>query len=219
LRSCYDLVCESNDWSGFEVKVFFALLVVSLLSFDVVACGGSGSGSASRAHSSAVASAGGATVPASTSASQTSTTGEGPGASERELDETVGVAAGEADRLAVSSIVKRYYAAVAADNGVQACSLLYQPLAKSFDEDYSEVSGPRELRGKSCIEITSKLFRHRRGQPTSDVSGIEVTGVRVVNDIMAVALLHSPTMPVGDISLQREGGIWRVDEMLGNTLH
>jgi hypothetical protein len=200
------------------VRVLLVLLVVSLLSFDVVACGGSGSGSASRAHSSAVASTGGATVPASTSASQTSTTGEGPGSSERKFDETAGVAASDAERSAIAALVKRYYAAVAADNGAQACSLLYPPLGKAIVEDYGNSVSPSYLRGKTCSVVMSKIFKHRRGQPTSDVSGIEVTGVRVVNGTAAIVLLHSPTMPVGEISLSREGKKWTVDLLLGGSL-
>jgi hypothetical protein len=196
------------------MRTLFVLLVVVLLTVDVVACGG-----ASSTHTNAAATGGDTVASVSASTARSSTTGGEPGSSEREFDETGGVVASAADRREVTAVVKRYYAAVAADDGAEACRLLYQPLAKSFDEDFSQVSGPRDLRGKTCIAVESKLFRHRRGRPTSDVAGIEVTGVRVLDGVAAVALLRSPTMPVGAISLRREGGIWAVDQMLGSSLH
>ncbi len=203
------------------MKLLFVLLTIALLSGGVAACGGSGkgTGSVSQASFGAVASASGPTGPVSTGATSTTTTGKEQGALARKPYETAGVAASRANRQAITALVKDYYAAALAGDGARACSLLHRQLADSVAEDYGNQASSPELRGKTCPVVMSKVFRYRRGQPTSDIAGIEVTGVRIVDGDMAIALLRSPTMAVGETSLQREGGIWRMDQLLGSSLH
>jgi hypothetical protein len=193
------------------MRVLLALFAVALLGVDLGACGETGK--ASRTDSNAAVTATGSAAPASTGASPRTTKGRNP-----VPYETVGVAGSAADRQAITAMVKRYYAAMAANDGATACSLLNRSLANALPEDYGNKFDPPYMRGSTCSVVLSKMFMHRHGHPTSDVSGMEVTGVRVVNGIAAVALLRSPTMPLGETSLRREDGRWTMDQMLGGPL-
>jgi hypothetical protein len=201
------------------MRMLFVLLVVTLLSVGVVACGKTSNGAVSSTHSNTTATGSDTATSVSTSTSQSSTKGGGFRTSEPGPYESGGVVASAADRREVTAVVKRYYAAVATDDGAEACQLLYPPLGKSIAEDYGNSAKPLYMRGNTCAVVMSKLFRHRRGRPTSDVAGIEVTGVRILNGIAAVALLRSPTMRLGETSLHREGATWTVEQMLGGSLN
>jgi hypothetical protein len=125
-----------------------------------------------------------------------------------------GHAAGPVDTRAVAALVKRYYAAAAAGDGKGACSMLLPSLAKAAPEDYGEF-GPQYLRGgKTCEAVLSLLFEHFHNTLTAPVG---VTGVRVEGN-QAHALVGSATMSASYITLQRERGVWALNELLGNTL-
>jgi hypothetical protein len=127
-----------------------------------------------------------------------------------------GHTASSTERHLVTVVVKRYYVVAAADDGSKACSLLIPDIASAVPEDYGNAAGPAYLRGqKTCHVIVALMFKHLHSQLTAAVS---VTGVRVDRN-RALALLGSSTMPSSWISLQREGGIWKVDSLLGTTLH
>jgi hypothetical protein len=115
----------------------------------------------------------------------------------------------------LSAIVKRYYAAGAKGDGAAACSLLGPSVASSLPEDYGGVSGPPYLRGgRSCQEIMSKLFRHFRGE-----LGEAITVLRVrVKGAEARVLFSSRKMRASAMSLRREGGSWRIQELIGQVL-
>lgn len=124
----------------------------------------------------------------------------------------------EADEQKVAAIVERYYAAAAADDGAKACSMLYSHMANSVAEDYGQPPGPPELRGKTCAVVMSKVFKHRDGQPTADLTAITVIGMRTNKDNEALALLRSPAMAFGEISLHRQGSSWKILQLLGSPL-
>jgi predicted small secreted protein len=136
---------------------------------------------------------------------------------DKDDDETLGYgrAADRADTHAITNVVERYYAAGTSDDGRVACSLLISNLARSAREDYGEGAGPSYLRGgKTCSAIMSTLFKHFRGELAGPS---KVTGVRVKGN-QAEALVGSRTMPASYIMLEREGRVWRIEELLGATL-
>jgi hypothetical protein len=127
---------------------------------------------------------------------------------------TFGHASSAAEQRAVTALITRYYAAAARGDSAAACSLLYTPLAESVSEDYGQ-AGPIYLRGaKTCRAVMSLLFKHFYSQLRAQV---DVTGVRVEGRVARV-LLGSRTMPAGVLTVERVGGGWRVDGLLGSPL-
>ena len=126
-----------------------------------------------------------------------------------------GHAAGAGTARVLSAIVKRYYRAAAAGDGVDACSLLERELAQTTAQAAANPADPSYLRGAdSCQAVASLLLKHRPG----GIDGaIVVTAVRI-DGARADVLLGSRTMPAAYIELQREAGAWRIDELLGSPL-
>jgi hypothetical protein len=126
-----------------------------------------------------------------------------------------GHAASAADERVVANVVRRYYAAVAAGDGAEACSLLEPSMAKSIAGNYGGTSGPFYLRGaKTCPALMALVLKHFYAQMTA---ATEVTGVRIGAG-RAVALLGSSTVRPGYISLQAEGGTWRIGMLTDEPL-
>jgi hypothetical protein len=126
-----------------------------------------------------------------------------------------GSPASTADRLAVTALVKRYYAAGAADDGAKACATMVPSVAQGTPEDYGRAPGPGYLRGaNTCKAVMSLLLEHfnSRFAPAFDVTGVRVKG----DD--AYALLGSKTGPASYIILRRERGGWKVNGLLGGPL-
>jgi hypothetical protein len=162
-----------------------ALLAAVLLGLGAGACGGAGKGA-----------------------------GSAPGAADNGVV-TYGHAASAADRLAVTALVERYYAAAAAQDSARACSLTYYILVETMPEQYGQPPGPLYLRGaKTCRAVLSIVFKRFHTQLTEPP---EVTGVRVEGDL-AYALLGWATMPVGFMEVRREGGAWKIDRVLAAPL-
>jgi hypothetical protein len=132
--------------------------------------------------------------------------------------EAYGPRADAADRQEIVAVVKRYYAAAAAQDGAKACSLLYSGIAKSVPEDYGESPGTPYMDGKTCAAVLSKLFEHRNGQPTADLAAMEVADVRVNIYNEALVLLRLPTKTYDEVSLHREGKSWKILQLLGGPL-
>lgn len=128
---------------------------------------------------------------------------------------TYGHAATATEKEAVVAAVERYYAAAAVGDGARGCSTIASSLANAVPEDYGQRAGPTYLRGgKTCQAVLSLLFKHFRSRLAGTV---HVTGVRVAAD-HALALLGSRTMPASYLYLERMGGAWKVDGLLGEAL-
>jgi hypothetical protein len=128
-----------------------------------------------------------------------------------------GYPAGEADRRAVSRLVKAYYASAAADDGTAACALIISTLARSVAEDYGRPPGPPAIRGNSCHVVMTKLFRRIPHQPASVLAKTRVTGVRIYHD-RGFALLHSSAMAHGEVAVGREGKRWKLQWLIGREV-
>jgi hypothetical protein len=198
-----------------HVKTLLILSAVIMLSVGIGACGRAGE--KARREQPAPPNSAGSRVPSSSDATAEMANDAQPNAPGHDPYESVGAAAGTNDRRVIVAAVRRYFAAAVAGDGATACSLLTRPLAKSVAEDYGNMRNLPELRGRTCRAVMSKLFRHRQGRPTRDIAGIEVTGVRVVEGASAVALLRSSTVPLGEMALHRENGVWRMAQLLGGS--
>lgn len=204
--------------TNIEMRSPLALLIFILLSVGAGACGGSSAntGSSVRRPSDPATSTVATTKSVSTgAASGTSTTDEeklNPGGNDDDIP-AYGHEASAADRLAVTKLVKRYYAAVAAEDGKAACGLLVPVLAAAVPEDYGRAPGPVYARGNTCATVLSKLFRHLHASAAA-FAATEVTDVRIYRN-HGFAELHSKVTPNGEIFVERQGGPWRVGVTLG----
>jgi hypothetical protein len=199
------------------MRSLLALPSIALLGLGVGACGDAGkrTGSASGSSSSAVAAATVATTRVQPRLpTDSDEDNDNPGGSRYDADDSpvlrFGRAASAAQGRAIASLVRRYYAAGAAGDGASACSLLYPLLAESVVEEYSQSPG---LRGKTCAEVLSKLFKRRHQELAGDVAALKPTVVRVGGD-HGLALVRFGGTRERRVLLRRERGAWKMDVLL-----
>jgi hypothetical protein len=227
------------------MRSLLASLAIALSGLGLSACGGSGKGSgstsqaASKAATVTTATKGGSTAPVSGSfmgdedddETASNYTGSSKYDNDADFDNdtiknrgyydsddgvirSFGRAANAAEKREITALVKRYYAAAAASDGAKACPLIYSTLEEAIPEDYGQPPGPAYARGKTCAVVMSKFFAHAHSQL---VGTFKVTGVRVEGREVR-ALLGSKTVPASFISVRRERGAWKIDELLGQSL-
>jgi hypothetical protein len=125
-----------------------------------------------------------------------------------------GHAAGGADSRAIAALVERYWAAAAVQDGAAGCALLSSARAGSLPEDY----GPSYLPGaRTCAAVLTVVFRRLHSPLAGSLGSLEVTEVRVEGG-HAEALLGSARMPAGVVEAGREGGAWKLDQVLPTQL-
>jgi hypothetical protein len=139
---------------------------------------------------------------------------DNPGSGRYDADDSpvlrFGHAASAVEMRAISSLVRRYYAAGAAGDGASACSLLYSLLADSVVEEYAGSPG---LRSKTCAEVLSKLFKQRHRELAGDVAALKTTVVRVGGD-RGLSLVRFGATRERRVLLRRERGAWKMDVLL-----
>jgi hypothetical protein len=223
------------------------LVAVTALGLGTTACGGVGKDTSGSHASSRNGSTGDALVRTGSSVTRThdflgdqdddDEAGENPHSSKDEADSdfdddaetkdkgyfdaddnsvrTYGHAAVRIDTQEIVAVVKLYYAAAAAGDGARACLMILPSFGKTILEDYGRAPGPAYLRGaKTCAAVMTLLFRHVHRQVAAT---FEVTGVRV-EGISALAILGSRVLPVRYLSLERQGGAWRIVGLLDEPL-
>jgi len=129
-----------------------------------------------------------------------------------------GHAASPSEQRAITALVKRYYAAAVAENGAAACSMLYSTLEEAVPEDYGQ-SPPSQpyMRGKTCPAVVTLLFKHFHPQLALEAPKLRVARVRLVEH-HGLAILHFGALPERQISVAREGHIWRIQMLLDSEI-
>jgi hypothetical protein len=128
-----------------------------------------------------------------------------------------GHAARPADRKAITALVRRYIAVAAAGDGASACTLLYSALAKAVPETYGQPPGPAYLRGKTCAEVTTKLYARDHEQLHAYLRTLEVTGVRLDHNT-GLVVLRFTGLPGRRIEVERERKGWKIGALLDREL-
>ncbi len=128
---------------------------------------------------------------------------------------TIGRRADAPEALAIASVVERYFAAAASDDGRAACSLMAPSFERAVPEDYGRSAlGPRGV-AAGCAQVASTLFAREARQLSGKVA---VTGVRLQGSGEGLALIGSPTMPASTFAVQRDSDRWRIDSLIGVAL-
>ncbi|HXP99469.1 MAG TPA: hypothetical protein VN845_05310 [Solirubrobacteraceae bacterium] len=178
-------------------RVPIVLLASALLALGASACGSSSKG---------------ANAPPSGETSTHGTVVSNPSGAGTAIA-SYGQAASAADMGAITTLVKRYYAAAAAENGALACSFTYYIEVETLPEHYGGPPGPRWLHGAdTCPTLLTRVFKHFHSKLTGpvDVMAVRVKGQR------AEALVGFPglRLPEGVVKIRREGDGWKVNGLL-----
>lgn len=124
-----------------------------------------------------------------------------------------GSAADPAERHILIALVKHYYALAAADDGQEACSLLYWPVMEAVVEAHDEGNGPPSLRGNTCAQIVTKLFTLHHRELVLQNKEIEITEIQERGRLGFVRLRFAST-PERLVSVHRDHGVWQVNVLL-----
>jgi hypothetical protein len=120
-----------------------------------------------------------------------------------------------AEKTAIMTTFKRYYAAASTGDGAEACSLQLPSFARSVPENYAQTGALSYLRGgKTCQAVMSMLFGHLHRQLAEAVTVVEVR----VEDHVAQVIFSSRAMPASRIFLLREGSSWKIPTLIGQPL-
>ncbi len=189
-----------NEARNIKTRSLFTSLTIALLGQVLLACGGVGM----RIHSGA----------STGLVKDWDHDGDFDNVHVHDNDLYFGHSATPTARQTVTAVLERYYAAAAADDGVRACLLLYAPLADEIPIVYGRSPpGPPELRGKTCSMVMTKLFKQHRPRLVVDSATLDMTGLLVEGE-RGLALLRFRTMGNRHMFVQREHGIWKVNELL-----
>lgn len=176
----------------------------------VAACGGSGKLAADTPVSS-----NGATVISSFPGDRNDRDNDGDRNDDDRRNLSYGRAANPTERHELTRLVRRYLAAASAENGAAACSLLAPFVAESVVETYGHT---RDLLGKSCARVMSKLFAHNHTELAAKVSSFRVATVRVAGD-KALTILEFPAIREVRQMIERHiGRRWRVLGLLDDII-
>jgi hypothetical protein len=129
-----------------------------------------------------------------------------------------GHAVSASDRAPLTALIRRYYAAAAAQDGAKACSMLYSVYAETLPEDYgASPPGPAYARGTTCAAVMTKVFTHSHKQIVARLPKLEVSRIRIEGR-HGIAILRFGAMSAQEIQLEREGRSWKILALAGNEL-
>jgi hypothetical protein len=136
---------------------------------------------------------------------------------ERNDDEEVlnyGHVANETETRAALEFANHYLKAAAADDGARVCSLLAPHLARSIPAGYGRPPDPVYLRGKTCAEVMTKLFKQRHRRMAFEAANYKVIGVRTVGRTAFILLSFKHTLERRYMGVERYGRSWKLEALL-----
>lgn len=197
-------------------------LILAVLGLGLAACGGSNGDAASQTTSNHAPSHhtkanGGASTATATNFSTHNNDRDNDGDHNNDDAEVLeyGHTANATDRRVSVALVKRYYAAAAAEDGAKGCSMLAPFIAELVVENDGQAE---ELRGRSCATVMHKLFKLHHRRLAEKNATLKILDVRVDGN-KALAILEFPFTPeVRKLVERRLGSTWRLLEPLDSIL-
>jgi hypothetical protein len=196
------------------------LSTLALLSLTLAACGGTeGSDSATSVASSHAP-----------SATQTNSSVAGGAKDSNDLDGDAnsvdddlpivdyGHAASPAEARAIEVAIRSYYAAAAAANDAKACAMLVPNVAEAVPEEVGHPKSSAELSGKTCANVIATLFGEDHRRLASELASLRVTRARVQGDKGLAILSFTTTPEPRKMPVRREGGVWKMREVLDSGM-
>jgi hypothetical protein len=118
------------------------------------------------------------------------------------------------ERQAITTLIRRYFAAAAGEDGAKACSLLTAFVA----EDVVEQDRHTALEGKTCATVMSKLFVLDHRELLGKSANLKVIRIGILGARSRVTL-EFPEIPViRQITLRHEGARWTVLDLLDHLI-
>ncbi len=207
-----------------HLKALFALCALVLLSLGSAACGKAGK--VSTATSSPTATTGSVSAPsgkqADTSHADKDGDGDSTGKGRYDSDDKAlldfGHAANASEQSQITTLVQRYYAVAARQDGATACSMLYSIFAESVPESYgTSPPGPAYARGTTCPAVLTAFFKHFHQQIVAKLPKLEVSRVRV-KERQGLAILSFGALPQSEMRVIDEGHTWRILSVVDTEL-
>ncbi len=127
---------------------------------------------------------------------------------------TFGHPASPSDRRAIVNLIERYYAAMLAADGARGCQLILASIAESaYEDDVHEPGAPAYMLGaKTCPEIMTRLYTHYHLVLAAELPKLDVYSVRL-EEHHGFAFMRFGKLPERKISVQREGGAWKMSQV------
>ncbi len=202
------------------MRHLLTLLATVLLSLTMIACGASKPtySTTQRSHGSTVST----TQPHGYSKNDgdedfddTAKYHGSPANDDQALLASYGSRASPAVARAVTSLVKRYYAASAAGNGTVACSLLTASLAGGLAASQGQPGHDGDHKCAAAMSVL--LAQQHQSLLGEDVATMAVTTVRTKGSL-GLAVLAFKTAPESEIVLEREGHLWKIDALFSGYM-
>lgn len=126
-----------------------------------------------------------------------------------------GHAAGRRDRLRIARLVKRYYKAAAAGDGMSGCALMAVPLAGSLPQTLAGSAGPPYTRGvgNTCRGVLKAVFVHYHRQLAAHLPTLSVSDVRLEGS-QGNVVVRFDGLPGRIIGVARERGAWKINAVV-----
>ena len=120
-----------------------------------------------------------------------------------------------AAKRAIESVVHRYYAAAAGEDGAVACPLIQPQLVRTLPEDNAGPREPAYVRGrKTCPAIMTALFTHYHEELSAPIDVVEVR----VEGAIAQVIVASRTLRAGNTFVERRDGKWMFPRLFSSPL-
>lgn len=208
------------------MKSLLALVAIGLFSIGAAACGSSNKGASSSSAFSttteaAINTSGVKQTPATTKTDKDQDNDVDPpdeGTGKEDSVTDFGPPATSLERSVITTLVERYYAAAATQNGSAACSMLYSTVARTVPQDYgTSPPGPSYLKGTTCHKVMTRSFRHFHNELGREWAKLKVFRVRS-HGRQALVELSFGTMPEREVRVTREGQTWKMESLLGQEI-
>jgi hypothetical protein len=181
------------------MRVLLVLLTVVALGLGAAACG----------------STGGATGSASPHAGKRDRDNDGDNNDDDAHILNYGHAPSAVERAELTSLVRSYYAAAAAENGAKACWMLYPLISETLAEDYGHSPA---LRGTTCAAVLAKLLKRRHQLLVAQSDTLKVYAVRVKGERALALLTFAVLAEMRQMLERRVGGTWKIAALSDNIL-
>jgi hypothetical protein len=126
---------------------------------------------------------------------------------------TYGPTANATERRAIVALIKRYYVAAAAEEGIKTCSMLDPLIAEETVEEHRPGKGPPSLRGTTCSQVASKVFAQRHHELAADSATLQVAWIQL-QARQAVTLVHFGSTRELIVRVHRAPGGWQMNNLL-----
>lgn len=126
-----------------------------------------------------------------------------------------GHVAGPTEARAITSLLRRYYAAAATGNGAQVCSLLAPFVAETVAEQYAQ---PLGVHRHTCAATMSKLFSIHHRELVGEQATLRFYRIGVEDGRSLVALDFASIPEVRQITVRKLEGRWTVLGLLDGII-